>query len=144
MKKYQTVFSTNGSQNSPIFFFLYRTVLGIYPLHIMINVGEVILLNKMDSLCVLQSYLYIYLKKKSVISRKRILLNQNHLDLISFSARKTRSQSYTPCQIMYRQRSISMVVWQGWWLPKCDAEGNFEGEQCDNTGKQSVSLAEYC
>lgn len=29
----------------------------------MINVGEVILLNKMDSLCVLQSYLYIYLKK---------------------------------------------------------------------------------
>lgn len=48
--------------------------------------------------------------------------------------RKTRSQSYTPCQIMYRQRSISMVVWQGWWLPKCDAEGNFEGEQCDNTG----------
>lgn len=56
MKKYQTVFSPNG-------FFLYRTVFGIYPLHIMINVGEVILLNKMDSLCVLQSYLYIYLKK---------------------------------------------------------------------------------
>lgn len=90
-------------------------------------------LNKMDLLCVQQSYSYIFLKIIDIM--KAYTLNQTHLGLISFSARKTRSQNYTPCQIMYRQRSISMVVWQGWWLPKCDAEGNFEAEQCDNTGK---------
>jgi hypothetical protein len=53
---------------------------------------------------------------------------------ISLVVRKTRSQTYTPCQQMYAQRSISMVIWQGWFLPKCDADGMFEAEQCDNTG----------
>ncbi|XP_061169694.1 nidogen-2-like [Saccostrea echinata] len=52
----------------------------------------------------------------------------------SRKSRKTRSQTYTPCQQMYMQRSISMVIWNGWYLPKCDGEGNFEAEQCDNTG----------
>ena len=52
-------------------------------------------------------------------------------------ARKTRSQTYTKCQQLHQQRLLSMVVWQGWWLPKCDALGNFESEQCDNTGRHS-------
>lgn len=39
----------------------------------------------------------------------------------------------TACQQQYRIRMISMVVWRGMWIPKCDAEGNFEPQQCDNT-----------
>lgn len=46
----------------------------------------------------------------------------------------SRRSTKTKCQQMYAIRQISFVIWQGMWVPKCDAAGNFEPEQCDNTG----------
>ena len=46
----------------------------------------------------------------------------------------SRRSTKTKCQQMYAIRQISFVIWQGMWVPKCDAVGNFEPEQCDNTG----------
>lgn len=40
----------------------------------------------------------------------------------------------TTCQRKSLMCTISMVVYEGQWFAKCDLEGNFHPEQCDNTG----------
>lgn len=44
-----------------------------------------------------------------------------------------RETKQTKCQQLRAIRGISFVIWEGWYMPKCDAMGNFEPEQCDNT-----------
>ncbi|KAJ8298677.1 hypothetical protein KUTeg_022737 [Tegillarca granosa] len=40
---------------------------------------------------------------------------------------------HTTCEQQRMARLISMVVWQGMWIPKCDPiDGSFMPEQCDN------------
>ena len=53
---------------------------------------------------------------------------------VFFSARETM----TACEQKRRVSMLSMVVYRGQWFPKCDAEGMFEPEQCDNTGRDLV------
>ncbi|OWF52371.1 hypothetical protein KP79_PYT18539 [Mizuhopecten yessoensis] len=41
----------------------------------------------------------------------------------------------TPCEQQRRARLMSMVVWQGQWVPVCDSQGNYLPHQCDNMGQ---------
>ncbi|XP_013382533.2 uncharacterized protein LOC106153228 [Lingula anatina] len=43
-----------------------------------------------------------------------------------------REGELTKCQQEYRIRQISMVIWQGMRIPKCDKDGLYETEQCNN------------
>lgn len=68
---------------------------------------------------------------RSVISCKFPTIR--HMLYCNVIAGRAVPESLTACQQQYRIRMISMVVWRGMWIPKCDAEGNFEPQQCDNT-----------
>ena len=47
---------------------------------------------------------------------------------------KKRQMKMTKCQQIRQLRMISFAIWRGQWIPKCDALGNFQAEQCDNIG----------
>ncbi|VDI83982.1 Hypothetical predicted protein, partial [Mytilus galloprovincialis] len=51
------------------------------------------------------------------------------------SSKKRQTLKKTKCQQKYASMQFSFAIWQGMWYPKCDTVGNFEPEQCDNTGK---------
>ena len=46
----------------------------------------------------------------------------------------------TLCQQKRIQSMISLVVYRGQWFPKCDTQGLFMPEQCDNTGIERLYL----
>ncbi|KAL5014122.1 hypothetical protein ScPMuIL_008392 [Solemya velum] len=41
----------------------------------------------------------------------------------------------TPCQQKRRMMQIILVIYKGMWTPRCDPEGAFLPEQCDNEGQ---------
>merc|ERR1712179_366858 len=45
-----------------------------------------------------------------------------------------RETNRTMCEQKRIVAMISMIVYPGQWFPKCDADGLFEPEQCDNQG----------
>lgn len=48
---------------------------------------------------------------------------------------ETFNNPRTPCEEQRRARLMSMVVWQGQWVPVCDSQGNYVSHQCDNMGQ---------
>ncbi|XP_059174163.1 uncharacterized protein LOC131954470, partial [Physella acuta] len=48
-------------------------------------------------------------------------------------SQRALSHCVTACQRKSLMCTISMIVYQGQWFAKCDQEGNFLPEQCDNT-----------
>ncbi|KAH3890757.1 uncharacterized protein LOC127867309 [Dreissena polymorpha] len=50
------------------------------------------------------------------------------------NTKQAARETHTVCQQRRMQSMISMVVYRGQWFPKCDEEGLFMPEQCDNTG----------
>ncbi|OWF52373.1 uncharacterized protein LOC110447855 [Mizuhopecten yessoensis] len=53
----------------------------------------------------------------------------------SVSSRSLDVHAQTRCEQMRAVQQISFVIYQGQWMAKCDAMGNFEPQQCDNQNK---------
>ena len=49
----------------------------------------------------------------------------------------------TLCEQRRIAAMISMIVYKGQWFPKCDTQGLFMPEQCDNTGLLYTKLVHY-
>ena len=49
-------------------------------------------------------------------------------------------ETQTLCQRKRIQSMIVTIFYKGQWFPKCDAQGLFMPEQCDNTGTCNTSF----
>ena len=63
------------------------------------------------------------------------ILNDRIITPISARRLFMDSNVNTECTQQRRARLMSMVVWQGQWVPVCDVAGNFVTHQCDNLSK---------
>ncbi|KAL4224145.1 hypothetical protein ACF0H5_017598 [Mactra antiquata] len=54
---------------------------------------------------------------------------------VNASNNSVRSTEHTVCQQKRIQSMIVMIVYQGQWFPRCDPEGKFYPQQCNNIGE---------
>lgn len=76
-------------------------------------------------------------KTEGAISIAGVCVKESDAQDTPLNTISKRNALATPCDTACRKKSqncnFSFVIYKGQWFAKCDSEGNFLAEQCDNT-----------